>query len=245
MSLCKACVSGVIHEGEAVGTIDNINGVKCYIGKPSVEYPKNKALLFLPDVFGLEFINNKLLVDAYAKNGFYTVLIDYFEGDSIPENALNDSNFDRYAWLAKHGHDRTKPLLDAAIKGLKEQGFETFAAIGYCFGAKYVAALAYDNSLKAGVMNHPSFLDYPTDPEKLKATKLPLLWNVCEIDDQCPLEKQKIVDEVYGDAEFYKKSYYPKASHGFAVRGDLTVPEVKFAKEDSFKQSVEWLIKHF
>ncbi|KAH8926536.1 dienelactone hydrolase endo-1,3,1,4-beta-D-glucanase, partial [Atractiella rhizophila] len=224
-------------------------------------YPKTKALLLLPDVFGLEFVNNKLLVDAYAKNGFYTVLIDYLEGDPIPESAMSGGDFDRNAWFARHGYERTKKATDAAIKGLKEQGFDTFAAMGYCFGAKYVAALAYEGTLKAGVMNHPSLLEYPADVEKLKATKLPLLWNVCETDQQCPPEKQKIVDEVYGDADFCtsslpdycglltetvdKKSYYPGASHGFAVRGDLSVPEVKFAKEDSFKQSVEWLIKHF
>ncbi|KAH8926537.1 hypothetical protein BT69DRAFT_1331225 [Atractiella rhizophila] len=112
-------------------------------------------------------------------------------------------------------------------------------------GAKYLASLAFDGTLKAGVMNHPSLLEYPDDIEKLKATQLPILWNVCETDPQCPPEKQKIVDEVYGNAEFYKKSYYPSASHGFAVRGDMSKPEVKFAKEDSFKQSVEWLIKYF
>ena len=60
------------------GNIEEINGVKTYIALPSVEYaidvlllpihscsprhryPKDKAVLFLSDVFGLELVNNKV-----------------------------------------------------------------------------------------------------------------------------------------------------------------------------------------
>jgi hypothetical protein len=45
-----------------------------------------------------------------------------------------------------------------------------------------------------------------------------------------------------GDPEgsAYKRTYYEGCTHGFAVRGDKSDPKVKFGKEDSFKQSVEW-----
>lgn len=73
MSLCKDCVkgmcpspilrgpltfaTGVVHEGTAEGKYETINGIKCYVATPSVDYPKDTVLLFLTDVFGIDFIN--------------------------------------------------------------------------------------------------------------------------------------------------------------------------------------------
>jgi hypothetical protein len=42
------------------GTIESIGGVECYVGTPSIEYPHNKVLLYLSDVFGLALVNNKV-----------------------------------------------------------------------------------------------------------------------------------------------------------------------------------------
>lgn len=33
---------------------------------------------------------------------------------------------------------------------------------------------------------------------------------------------------------------YSGVSHGFAVRGDLSDPKIKFAKEQAFLQAVHW-----
>ncbi|KAK7050314.1 hypothetical protein R3P38DRAFT_1743046 [Favolaschia claudopus] len=54
MSFCKDCVKGVTHEGTPEGKIDPIGGVRCYVATPTVDYPKDKVVLFLTDVFGLE-----------------------------------------------------------------------------------------------------------------------------------------------------------------------------------------------
>ncbi|KAH8926600.1 alpha/beta-hydrolase [Atractiella rhizophila] len=243
MSLCKACISGVRHEGEATGTLENINGIECYVGRPTVEYPKNKVLLFLTDISSLGLLNNKLLVDDFAKNGFYTVLPDLFDGEYCPPNALNNKEFDLWGWFSRHGFDVSKPKVLKVVDGLKAQGFEIYGAVGYCYGGKLVSALAQDGIIKAGVMNHPSMLEFPTEMEKLKAAGIPILYNTCETDDMMGPEKQKIADEVFGDAEFYKRNYYAGASHGFSNRGDITNPAVKFAKEDAFQQGVEWLIR--
>ena len=42
------------------GKIEEIGGVKSYVATPAGEYPKEKAILFLPDAFGLELINNQV-----------------------------------------------------------------------------------------------------------------------------------------------------------------------------------------
>lgn len=43
-----------------VGTIETIGGVRTYIATPSQDFPKDKAVLILTDVFGLELNNNRV-----------------------------------------------------------------------------------------------------------------------------------------------------------------------------------------
>jgi hypothetical protein len=50
----------VAESGLFEGKTETINGVKVYIATPSVDYPKDKALLFLPDVFGLSLVNARV-----------------------------------------------------------------------------------------------------------------------------------------------------------------------------------------
>ena len=40
------------------GKWEKIGGVDCYVSTPTVDYPKDKVLLFLTDAFGLELTNS-------------------------------------------------------------------------------------------------------------------------------------------------------------------------------------------
>ena len=42
------------------GEWKKIGGVDTYVATPSGDYPKNKVILFLPDVFGPQLINAKV-----------------------------------------------------------------------------------------------------------------------------------------------------------------------------------------
>ena len=110
--------------------------------------------------------------------------------------------------------------------------------------ARYVLNLAFANEISVGVVSHPSLLRVPEDHEKLSTNPTPILFNTCETDPMYPAEAQKKGDELLGngtqEGEKYKRNYYPGCTHGFAVRGDIKDEKVKFGKEDSFKQSVEW-----
>jgi len=48
---------GVTHEGTAEGKWEKIGGVDSYIATPTVDYPKDKIILFVTDVFGVQLIN--------------------------------------------------------------------------------------------------------------------------------------------------------------------------------------------
>ncbi|KAI5886226.1 alpha/beta-hydrolase [Schizophyllum commune H4-8] len=248
MSFCKDCVRGVRWEGTPTGRIEKINGVDAYIATPAQDYPTDKVLLFLTDIFGMQLVNSQLMADDFAANGFKTVIPDYLNGDPTPADALAPgSNWDIPKWFVNHGKDKTRPSLDRVIDGLKAQGVTSFGAVGYCFGARYVFDLAFDGVIKVGAVAHPSHLEVPEDIERYAKTNVPLLIESCEVDQMFPPELQAKTDAILGDGKFapgYKQDYWPGCRHGFAVRGDQNDPAVKAGKEGAFKNVVEWMAKY-
>ncbi|KAJ7851034.1 Alpha/Beta hydrolase protein [Mycena olivaceomarginata] len=248
MSLCKHCIQGVTHQGTPTGKIETIGGIECYVATPTVDYPKDKVLLYITDVFGYAFVNCKLLVDDFARNGFKVVAPDIMQGDPIPEDALLgvEGGFDLAGWLKNHGAEYARPPLDKVLAALKAAGVTSVGAVGYCYGARWVFDLAFDNAITVAAVAHPSLLQVPADLEKYVATaKAPLLINSCEVDPQFPPASQAAADKIFaGFAPGYKRPYFAGCTHGFAVRGDLSNPQVKAGKEGAFKESVEWFMEH-
>ncbi|EIW59825.1 alpha/beta-hydrolase [Trametes versicolor FP-101664 SS1] len=247
MSLCDDCVKGVRHEGEPEGKIVQIGGVECYVGTPTSEYAKNKVILFLSDVFGIPLVNNKLLVDDFARNGFRTVMPDLFQGDARPADSMNQS-FDRAAWVARHGPESWQPDVDAVVAALQAEGVEWIGTSGYCFGAPPAWYLALKGASKVTVVTHPSRLKVPADLEEYRdKAQAPLLINTCEVDAAFPLEAQAQADEILGGGKFapgYERTYWDGCNHGFAVRGDMTNPKVKAGKEGAFAATIQFFRKY-
>ncbi|KAI9454364.1 chlorocatechol-degradation protein [Russula earlei] len=246
MSFCKDCISGVRHEGSPGGTYEEINGIKTYVATPSTDYPKDKALLYVADIFGYELPNNTLLADDFARNGFKVYFPDLFEGDPAPADALNPgSNFDLYKWLANHKPEHTVKRVRRVVEGLKEQGIAVYGATGYCYGARLVFDLAFDNVIQTAVVAHPSLVQSDELDTYLEKSKAALLINSCEFDDLFPPSLAKTADEKFSKfAPGYRRTYFEGVRHGFAVRGDPNSPVVNAAKEGAFKASVEWLLKY-
>ncbi|KAH9933391.1 alpha/beta-hydrolase [Fomitopsis serialis] len=249
MSLCKHCVSGVRHEGTPEGKFEEFGGVRCYVATPTVDYPKDKAILYLTDIFGIDLPNHQLLADDYARNGFKVIVPDILYDDPAPFDALDaGSTWDFMAWLAKHGGETVLPVLAKVVPALQSSGISKIAALGFCYGARPAFDLAFLNTVSVVVVSHPSLLKVPEDIEKYKAvSKAPLLINSCEIDMMFPSDAQAATDKVLGGGAFapgYERTYWEGCTHGFSVRGDLSDPKVKAGKEGVFKASVEFLIKH-
>ena len=111
----------------------------------------------------IEFIGLQLLADDFARNGFWTVMPDILNGD--PRQTLNDPNFDAAEWIAKHGPDSWKPVVDKVVEALKAQGVTRIGTTGYCFGAPPAFYLALKHESHVTVLSHPSRLVYPDDLE--------------------------------------------------------------------------------
>ena len=52
------------------GKWELIGGVNSYVATPTIDYPKDKVVLLLTDVFGPQLVNAQLLADDFAGNGF-------------------------------------------------------------------------------------------------------------------------------------------------------------------------------
>lgn len=78
-------------------------------------------------------------------------------------------------WRTRHGPEQTWPAIEGVMKALGEQGVKEFAAIGFCFGARYVFDLSFRKSIKVGGVAHPSMLQVPDDVDKMKDCGVPCL----------------------------------------------------------------------
>ena len=81
------------------------------------------------------------------------------------------------------------------------------------------------NDLSRG---HTTSLLVDGDLDTLRAeSKVPVLFNTCEIDEQFDAARQALADTLLGDGKYkagYRRTYFAGVRHGFAVRGDLVSP---------------------
>ncbi|BGP20500.1 hypothetical protein JCM10213_007657 [Rhodosporidiobolus nylandii] len=243
MSLGSCCVSGYIHDGTPAGKFEELNGVKTYVALPSGDYDKTKALLFLTDIFGTELPNGQLLADSFAKNGIPVYMPDILRGEPIAKEDLNSGKVDLMAWLGKHTQDYTRPVIDQTVEALKAQGVKEFAAIGYCFGGRYVVDLVFSETIKVGIVAHPSLLEVPKDIEELNKKPAYFLWLNALQDYMHTAEKQQQTREILKENPRHKHLDF-EGGHGFAIRGDPNDEVERKEADRAFDESTKFIKEH-
>ncbi|KAF6758887.1 Alpha/Beta hydrolase protein [Ephemerocybe angulata] len=236
------CVQGIKHSGEPVGNTIEVAGVPTYLSEPPSHQsagPK-KVVLFFPDVFGPFHLNNQLLQDYYASQGFYVLGIDYFFGDPIYLH-LNAPGWDRTAWLEKS----RKQAADAVPKWIEEvqktYGADSkYSAVGYCFGGPYVLDIASTDRVVAAAFAHPAYL---TEDHFKKLTK-PLLLSTAEVDHTFPAaSRRRAVDILIEKKAIFHVQLFSGVEHGFGTKGDPDVENDRWAKEESARSIINWFIR--
>jgi len=240
----QCCTVGVKHEGQPTGkTIQISSSIEAYAAEPSSSKAhKDTAILFLPDVIGI-WQNSQLMADQFAANGYYTIIPDLFNGDSMKINRPADFNI--MDWLTKgtggnnpHTLEYVDPIVEKSVQWLKEQGFKRIGSVGYCFGAKYtIRFLAAGKGINVGYAAHPSWVE----ESELAAISGPLSIAAAETDQIFPVEKRHKSEEILAASKLpYQINLYSGVSHGFSVRCDTSKKIEKFSKEQAFLQAVSW-----
>jgi dienelactone hydrolase len=240
------CSLGSLFEGEPTGKDITIGkNTAAYVATP----PEGKAIegqgiLYLPDILGI-WQNSKLMADLYAAKGYTTLIPDLFNGDQVELNKPDD--FDIFDWLYKgrngkgsHLPENVDKYVVEGIKALRDLGVKKIAAVGYCFGAKYVVR-HYKSGIDVGFVAHPSFVE----DDELKAITGPLSIAAAQTDTIFPAEKRHKSEVILVNTKQpWQITLFSNTEHGFAVRGDLNVKQEKFAKEQAFLQAVTWFGEH-
>lgn len=234
------CAKVVFQDGTPKGQVQKVCDLDCYVTENYSESAK-KFLFVFTDIFGLELVNTRLVADRFAAClGYPVIIMDILNGNPF----RLDGSMTFESWTPKHTpeltHAITKKFFDAFKVKFPDTVF--LAGIGYCFGAKYLAPyLTSEGLFDAGAFAHPSFVS----SEALEAISKPLVLSCAEEDKIFPrdlrIKSQEILEK---NKVHYQFDLFSHVSHGFTVRGDLSIPEVKYAAEKAFTDQVLWFQYH-
>lgn len=79
---CPDCFKGSERiDSTPTGKVTTLYGLPTYIAEPSEGRSAKGIVVIIPDAFGWEFVNNRLMVDEYARTGDFTVFLpDFMNG---------------------------------------------------------------------------------------------------------------------------------------------------------------------
>ncbi|KAL4902277.1 hypothetical protein BDW74DRAFT_186993 [Aspergillus multicolor] len=171
---CPDCIRGHVHSGTPKGRTETVHGLQAYISEPenTPETEIKGIVVFIPDAFGWEFVNNRLLADRYAETGKFRVYLpDFMHGTAAPVWAIDtmralmktESVWDwvskpyhltcaLYAmppWLLHNRPSKSYPIVESFFVSLRqsEEGQRHhIGAAGFCWGGKHTVLLAHGAS---------------------------------------------------------------------------------------------------
>ncbi|KAH3684747.1 hypothetical protein WICPIJ_004278 [Wickerhamomyces pijperi] len=146
-------------------------------------------------------------------------------------------------WAPRHTNEITRPIFESFLKALHDDLKPEFLGlIGYCFGAKFVIQqLTETGYATVGALAHPSRITI----EEVAAVTKPILISASEIDRTFTRElryqtEEKLV-EIGADFKIDLFAAKGKITHGYAVRGDISDRDIKYAKEKTFQDQLSYL----
>lgn len=235
LKLSDCCFKAFYHEGKAEGIYKVIGGLDSYI--TGERFGNQRIIVIMTDIFGYKLNNVLLIADQLANSAKIQVVIpDILDGDWV----VDKESYDRTTWFGSHGPEITGPRIRTYLTNLRsEKSPKDLFGIGFCFGAKFVVEhLADGGLLTAGAVAHPSLLT-PEDIEKI--TK-PILISTGDRDSSFHADLRQETLKILSEKKDlrYQFDLFQGANHGYAVRGDISIPLVKYAKEKTLVDQVYW-----
>ncbi|CAD6587929.1 MAG: hypothetical protein TREMPRED_004893 [Tremellales sp. Tagirdzhanova-0007] len=83
------CVTGHLHDGTPLGSMEVIHGLETYVSNPKTSRSgKTDTIIMIPDIFGI-YVNAKLLCDDWAGQGYRVLMPDLMANDAVSIDQLN------------------------------------------------------------------------------------------------------------------------------------------------------------
>jgi len=271
---CKDCFRGTIHAGPLSGSVQTLHNLPTYISNaPATTTPKG-IIVIIPDVFGWEMPNARLVADQYASAGYKVLLPDFMDGGAIAapimdtmETALDSTNgiltrapaflslaMAAVPFLIYNRAAVASPKIYDYFRAVREENKDMkVAAAGFCWGGKYTTLLCSGQEKTAdgrplvdcGYTAHPSSLVLPTD---IELVTLPL--SIANGTEDIQLTKEKmeqmrpILERKSKEGVDCELVIYEEAKHGFAIRAKKDDEREERQMVEAIEQAVRFFDKH-
>ncbi|KAL1895400.1 hypothetical protein Sste5346_005206 [Sporothrix stenoceras] len=215
---CPDCFSGSVHDGKPRGEVIKLHGLDTYAVGPAVGRTPKGIIVIIPDAFGWEFVNNRILADHYADRGDYKVYLpEFMLGKAAPEgmidsmrSLINGSIVSKPFYLAKamtgfvpfimtNRIGKSYPRVKAFFEDLrKAEGADAkIAAAGFCWGGKHVLLMSHNVTVdidgKPAPLLNVGFTGHPSFMEVpgdvADTMTVPVSFAIGELDAGLPKDK--------------------------------------------------------
>ncbi|OBT91118.1 hypothetical protein VE02_00084 [Pseudogymnoascus sp. 03VT05] len=263
---CKNCLTGYMKTEKPTGTVSTIHGLETYVATPP-NAPQG-LIVMIPDIFGWETNNSRLLADSLSQDGDYLVYLpDFMNGtapppgtmelmDSLlgPSPSLATTIFYKPIWavqfasaaipfMARNRDAVVRPRIydfHRAVRSDAATAHLGLGSAGYCWGGKYTIHLCQEEGMvDAGFAAHPSKMAFPEDWEKVCR---PLSVAIGDVDMVIGIEDVRKIEGLMAGRKDVESEVrvYEGAKHGFAVRADPRDEGQTRSAVESQRQSLEW-----
>jgi dienelactone hydrolase len=100
---CPDCFKGTIHDGKPTGTVTRLHGFDTYVAEPANGSPPKGIVVIIPDAFGWDFVNIRLIADNYArKRDFRVYAPDFMGGQSLQGSVYIHSQTNIHSQASPH-----------------------------------------------------------------------------------------------------------------------------------------------
>ncbi|KAI0147354.1 dienelactone hydrolase family protein [Xylariaceae sp. FL1272] len=222
---CPDCFKGAIHEGEPTGTVTKLHGLDVYIAEPASGNTPKAILVIIPDIFGWDFVNIRLMADAFARRKDYRVYApDFMDGHAAPPSLLDTMGRvmnPGKTWmqtLAKPYHliglmrfaipaiyntrpGKTFPIVKSFMEALRQNEAARLpvGVTGYCWGGKHVVLLAEGYSIGDKPLIDVGFTAHPSQlsiPGDIERMNVPVAFASGDKDMNMSVEQFKKIEEI-------------------------------------------------
>ncbi|KAL5362078.1 Alpha/Beta hydrolase protein [Aspergillus floccosus] len=209
---CPDCFSGHVHQGTPKGQVTKLHGLDVYVVEPAGGSDGvTGIIIIIPDAFGWNFVNNRILADHYAEKSKYKIYLpDFMHGRAAPAWLVDTMRAvlktdTLYDWLTKPYHvacalaafvpfiyynspTKSWPTVQSFFAAVRQnEGAQLpIGAAGFCWGGKHTVTLAQGAEANGQLLINAGFTGHPSlldIPKDIEKISIPVSFALGEHDN--------------------------------------------------------------